>query len=517
MSDSYSMAPVWFVDVCGSATMVVLSFAAVWYARHLRKAQPANAMWTYILWFSAALAVFAVSRSVGHIAKRFLLLLDMPDVWVSLRPYSGAFNTIAFVVVAAITLFFQRVDKINAGILRDKSALEEAGREVMRLNRDLESLVIQRTDELSRSEKKYRRVFEGSMDMIFILDGDARFLDINQAGLTSLGYLTKEEVVDVLDFKTFFVHETDFNAFMNDLRTNGFVRNRECRLRSNGGSELFVLLSTTARIDGQSGITTYEAIAKDVTARLLMEKQLQQADKLASLGQISTGIAHEINNPLGIMLGYTQLLLRDSPSGTQVYEDLRTIEKHARNCKAVVDDLLKFARGTITNKTSIDVNKCVNEVLSLVSHQFELDKISLEISLAPHLPTIVADSEKIKQVFMNLLMNARQAIHGSGAISVATKVDSAEKCVRISIRDTGCGIPDELMDKIFDPFFTTKPVGEGTGLGLSVSYGIVQDHNGRIEAHSQVDQGSIFTVVLPLTTGTAPPTASTSEQSGHST
>ncbi|MBI5570400.1 MAG: PAS domain S-box protein [Desulfomonile tiedjei] len=517
MSDSYSMAPVWFVDVFGAATMVVLSFAAVWYARRLVKAQPTNAMWTYILWFSAALAVFAVSRSVGHIAKRFLLLLDMPDVWVALRPYSGAFNTLAFVVVAAITLFFQRVDKINAGILQDKRALEDAGQEVMRLNRNLESLVRQRTEELSRSEKKYRRVFEGSMDMIFILDGDARFVDINNAGLTSLGYAAKEELVGVLDFRSFFVHEPDYIGLMNELRTNGFVRDRECRLRSNQGSELFVLLSATARTDGQSGITGYEGIAKDLTARLLMEKQLQRADKLASLGQISTGIAHEINNPLGVMLGYTQLLLRENTEGTQVYEDLKIIEKHARNCKTVVDDLLKFARGTRTNKTSIEVNQCVQEVLSLVSHQFELDKITLETDLDPDLPTLVADGEKLKQVIMNLLMNARQAIQGSGSISVATKADPAEQCLRISIRDTGCGIPDELIDKIFDPFFTTKPVGEGTGLGLSVSYGIIQDHNGLIEAHSEVDSGSTFTVVLPVTMGTPPQSVSTSEGPGPST
>jgi len=517
MSDTYPMAPVWFVDVCGSAAMVVLSFAAVWYARRLVKAQPANAMWTYVLWFSAALAGFAVSRSVGHIAKRCLLLLNMPDVWVALRPYSGAVNTLAFVVVAAITLFFQRVDKINWGIRQDKHALEDAGREVMRLNRNLESLVIQRTEELSRSEKKYRRVFEGSMDMIFILDGDARFLDINQAGLTSLGYAAKEDLVGVLDFQSFFVHETDCTRLMNDLRMNGFVRDRECRLRSKDGSELFVLLSSTARNDGQSGITGYEGIAKDVTARLLMEKQLQRADKLASLGQISTGIAHEINNPLGVMLGYTQLLLRENPAGTQNHDDLKIIEKHARNCKTVVDDLLKFARGTRTNKTPIDVNQCVQEVLSLVSHQFELDKITLATGLDPHLPTLVADGEKIKQVFMNLLMNARQAIKKSGTISVATTTDPDKKSVRISIRDTGCGIPDELVDKIFDPFFTTKPVGEGTGLGLSVSYGIIQDHNGRIEAHSEVGRGSTFSVVLPVTTGAPARSASLSEPGGHST
>ena len=161
-------------------------------------------------------------------------------------------------------------------------------------------------------------------------------------------------------------------------------------------------------------------MAKDITARLHMERQLQQADKLASLGQISTGLAHEINNPLGVMLGYTQLLLRDNTPGTQIYDDLKTIEKHARNCKTVVEDLLKFARGTRTTKSSIDVNSCIAEVISLLGHQFELDNITVDTRLDGSLPTLIADGEKLKQVFMNLLMNAKQAISGTGLIQVDT-------------------------------------------------------------------------------------------------
>ena len=228
-----------------------------------------------------------------------------------------------------------------------------------------------------------------------------------------------------------------------------------------------------------------------------MERQLQRADRLASLGQISTGIAHEINNPLGIMLGYTQLLLRDRTPGSQIFDDLKIIEKHALNCKSVVEDLLKFARSSPTRKSSVDVNQCLEDVVSLLAHQLELDGVKLAKDLDRTIPTLVADGEKLKQVFMNLIMNARQAITGTGAISLRTGLDRCPDRVLVSISDTGSGIADQVIDKIFDPFFTTKPVGEGTGLGLSVSYGIIQDHNGRIEVSSRAGIGTTFTVSLP--------------------
>jgi len=496
-TNSFPLAPIWFTDVVGSGLMILLSFLSVWYATRLVKTQPDNVIWTYLLWFSGALAWFAVSRGVGHIAKRVLLLLDMRDVWISLRPYSGANNTLAFVVVASITLYFQRVHRINTATLRDKQALEKAGQEVMHLNRNLESLVVQRTEELSRSEKKYRRVFEGSMDMIFILDDQGRFVDINRAGFTALGYQDRNALIGNARLADLFDSSDDYEQLVRDLQSHGYVTDRQCRLLSTDGSELFILMSATVRKNEDGSTASYEGIAKDITARLHMERQLQQADKLASLGQISTGLAHEINNPLGVMLGFTQLLLRDQPPGTQTHDDLKTIEKHARNCKTVVEDLLKFARGTKTTKSSIDVNDSLLEVVSLLRHQFELDNTRVDTRLDRSLPSLIADAEKLKQVFMNLLMNARQAISGQGVIEVNTRLDDSGRNVLVSISDNGRGIPANHIDKIFDPFFTTKPVGEGTGLGLSVSYGIIQDHDGRIEVDSRPGKGSTFTLVLP--------------------
>jgi two-component system, NtrC family, sensor kinase len=497
MNNPYSMAPVWFTDVIGSSLIVLFAFLAVWYSVKLARVQPSNVMWTYLLWLCVALACFGLSRGVGHIAKRFLVMEDMRDVWINLRPYSGGINSIAFVLVASITLFFQRVQKINTAILDDQKALKKASQEVMHLNRNLESLVRHRTEELGRSEQKYRRVFQGSMDMIFILDDQALFLDVNPAGLATLGY-DRQDLIGKITLRELFSCGQDYENLIQDIRSAGFVKDRECRLLEKSGSEIHVLLSATARKDESGRPASYEGIGKDITARVHMERQLLRADKLASLGQVSTGIAHEINNPLGVMLGYTQLLLRDHPPGTQIHDDLKTIEKHGRNCKAVVEDLLKFARSTRTTKTLVNLNESLTEVTSLLAHQFELDNIVLRTELDGSLPKMVADAEKLKQVFMNLLMNAKQAISGKGQITIATSKEDSGESVQVSVADTGCGIPSDLIDKIFDPFFTTKPVGEGTGLGLSVSYGIIQDHSGRIEVESHPGQGSKFVITLPV-------------------
>ena len=230
-----------------------------------------------------------------------------------------------------------------------------------------------------------------------------------------------------------------------------------------------------------------------------MERQLQQADRLASIGQLASGIAHEINNPLGLILGYTQLMLRDEPEGSERLEDLKIIEKHARACKTVVRDLLNFARSAPSMKGPGHLHTCIREILGVVRHPFELDGVGIETDLDEAMPTMELDEAKIKQVFMNLIMNAKQAIKNKGTIRVTTRFDPKAGAGLLEVRDSGCGIPPEHLSRIFDPFFTTKEPGEGTGLGLSVSYGIVQDHGGEISVESEPGLGSSFTVTLPVT------------------
>jgi signal transduction histidine kinase len=199
-----------------------------------------------------------------------------------------------------------------------------------------------------------------------------------------------------------------------------------------------------------------------------------------------------------MILGYTQLLLRNEPENTQDFQDLKIIEKHARNCKTIVEDLLKFARSAETKKGPLQINDLLQEVISVVEHQFKLDNVTIETKLDASLPALCADGERLKQVFMNLLMNAKQATEGQGEIWIITEQDPLRNVVTVTVADTGSGIPAVISKKIFDPFFTTKPTGGGTGLGLSVSYGIIKDHHGEIDVQSTPGKGSTFTITFPV-------------------
>jgi PAS domain S-box-containing protein len=351
---------------------------------------------------------------------------------------------------------------------------------------------------LQRSEARYRRIFEDSMDMIFIADRDGRLVDVNPAGRTLLAFADRNALSGGVGLGEVIKDPAEAAALLAEVRSQGYVKDRECTLMSHTGGELEVLLSITARKDEMGEIVEFEGIVKDITRRKLMRRQLLQADKLASLGQLSAGVAHEINNPLGLILGYAQLLIRGEPEASEKLDDLRTIEKQVRNCKKIVEDLLNFARRTETLLAEVQVNEALETVIGVIRHQLELANIRVLTEFDPHLPPILGDSQKLKQVFMNLLMNAQQAIGRNGTIQVSTAWDAHREVVQVVVADDGPGIPAGVRGRIFDPFFTTKPTGQGTGLGLSVSYGIIEDHEGEITAGGEEGQGAVFTIRLPL-------------------
>ena len=228
-----------------------------------------------------------------------------------------------------------------------------------------------------------------------------------------------------------------------------------------------------------------------------MEEQLAQADKLASIGELSSGVAHEINNPLGVILGYTQLLLRGESDASERYADLKAIEKHVRSCKTIVEDLLSFSRKSDTEKEVLDIHRIIDDVLTFVQHHSQIEHIAFEKDYSRSVQSLKVDEKKIKQVLINLIMNAIHAVGKKGCIRITTVLSEAEDTLHIRVADDGHGIESRYLNKIFDPFFTTKTTGEGTGLGLSVSYGIVQNHGGHIQVESRPGEGSVFTVVLP--------------------
>jgi two-component system, NtrC family, sensor kinase len=503
---SLPLLPIWIVDLLGSALMILFSFVCVRLARRLRGQDQNNVVWTYLLWVCYGLAGFAVSRSVGHIAKRILLTAGHDEVWEFLQPYSGAINSLMFTVVAAVTLFFERIWWIYQQILADKQALQLAHQNLLFLNRNLEDLVAERTRDLSASERKYRRIFEASQDMILVVAPTGAILDINAAGRKMLAIEEHQAVIEAMVLQDFLQDAAEWAVLQETFREQGFVANGEASMKRRDGTYFDALLSATATLEETSGeMDMIHFLVKDVSQRKAMQRQLLQADKLASIGQLASGIAHEINNPLGMILGYTQLLIRTEPEGTQRHEDLRTIEKHARTCKTIVGDMLSFARSTQTRKELSRLHSVIDEVVNVLQHHFAQDQVAIEKHYDDHVPLLVLDKEKIKQVLMNLLMNAKHAIGKSGAIRLTTHYAPKAQQVLLEVVDSGCGIEPQHLSRIFDPFFTTKATGEGTGLGLSVSYGIVRDHDGDIMVTSEPGKGSIFTVILPVPSNDAEP------------
>jgi signal transduction histidine kinase len=228
-----------------------------------------------------------------------------------------------------------------------------------------------------------------------------------------------------------------------------------------------------------------------------MEQQMAHTDKLVSIGQLSAGVAHEINNPLSIILGYTQLLLRNEDPENQRYGDLKIIEKHVRNCKTIVEDLLNFSRSSETRKEIVRIHDLIDEVIAVFHHRKGSESIEIERNYDFNAPDMYCDEKQIKQVMINLLMNAEHAVGKQGKIGITSRYDDLKENISICIKDNGYGIEKGIQNRIFDPFFTTKPTGEGTGLGLSVSYGIIKNHGGDIHLKSKAGEGAEFTVSLP--------------------
>jgi PAS domain S-box-containing protein len=348
------------------------------------------------------------------------------------------------------------------------------------------------------SERKYRSIFERSQDMILVSTQDGHVLELNPVGYRMLGIGDERDSLRELRFADFFADQSDWQKLLAAIDRQGFAASFEADLRSRDGRKVRALISATPGRESPGSGVTLHFMVKDIEKQRRMREQMAQADKLASIGELSAGIAHEINNPLGIILGYTQLLLRSEDLATERYNDLKTIEKHVRSCKSIVENLLSFARNAPAKMERVDIHEVIDDVLHFVQHHSKLDAVEIVTRYDTSAPGILLDERKIKQVLMNLLMNARHAVGKSGTIEIATRYDRQRNHILLSIADSGHGIEKKNLARIFDPFFTTKPTGEGTGLGLSVSYGIIKSHGGQIHVESTPGKGSVFTVDLPV-------------------
>lgn len=494
----FPFAPILIVDVLGSILMILFSIGCLYSVRQLRSRDPENVIWIYLLWLCIGLTAFSISRSAGHILKQLLYLTGHSALWEPLRPISGAINTFMFILVGSVTLFFERIWIIYRQISRDKQSLQKSHEELLFLNQNLEEMVTERTSALMGSEVKYRRIFESSQDMILVSDTHGTIQEVNPAGYRTFGYDSSNHTLKNRPIQKLFQRKKDWQDINAKLKTDGFVTSAEIDLTHFDGRSIRCLISASSHMAAADQTSAIYYLIKDIEKQQRLREQMAQTEKLASIGELSAGIAHEINNPLGVILGYTQFMLRNEKQSSERKDDLEVIEKQVRHCKSIVENLLDFARHSPPEKEDIHIHDILDDVLAFVKHHTELETITLDAVYDCAIPNFLLDEKKIRQVLINLIMNAMYSIDQKGTISIVTRYDKDRHHALVDVTDTGYGIEKKNIGRIFDPFFTTKPTGEGTGLGLSVSYAIIKNHGGEISVRSKPGKGTTFTIDLPI-------------------
>lgn len=393
---------------------------------------------------------------------------------------------------AVVMIFVLSVLLMNKVIQPYYDALEESLTERVRLEGELrehvdglEHKIKERTSELRASEEKYRNLVENSSDAIFTLDNEDRFTFCNKRAEEITGYTCGELIGK--KFGELIVRKDTIPS--SELSTIC-----ELELLRKDGSKTIVELSMSAMFkDGK--IAGKQCIARDVTKRKEMESRMMQAERLASVGRLAAGVAHQINNPLANISITAQMLLAKKGNSADA-QDLKLIVDQAEAASKITHDLLDFSRAREPRMEMLSVNDEILKVLKLLSSQLSINEIKVEHNLDSALPEISGDVKQLQQVFVNIINNAVEAMPKGGTLKIATQTQDGYVEVRIS--DTGIGIPEKHLGKIFDPFFTTKEVGKGTGLGLSVAHGIVEKHGGSIGVESKLNRGTTFIIKLPI-------------------
>ncbi len=357
----------------------------------------------------------------------------------------------------------------------------------------------QAEEALRQSEERYRTILEEMEDSYFEVDLGGHLTFVNNSTCRSLGY-SREELLG-MSYKNFTAEddiESVFGVFNEVYRTGTPNKGFPWKTVRKDGAQGFAETSVSLLRDGKGDIIGFRGVGRDITMRKKIEEQLILTDRLASIGQLAGGIAHELNNPLTAIIGFSDLLLgRDFP--VDVKEDLETIDQEARRAVNIVKGLLAFAREQIGEKSLVDINTLIQGALQLRSYEQRISNIEVNAQFSPALPQVMGNGTQLQQVFMDIIVNAEHAMletNGRGKITIVT--EQVGDMVRTSITDDGPGISPNMMKQLFTPFFTTRDVGKGTGLGLSICHGIVTEHGGKIYAESESGEGATFVVELPI-------------------
>jgi len=359
--------------------------------------------------------------------------------------------------------------------------------------------------EIRRSEEKYHSIFNNIPNPVFVLDAETmKILDCNDS-VSSVYSLHRREVLNrcFLDF----FEPVDREHYQTQLRTANILN--QVRQITADGKTIYVNVHVSP--SEYLGRAALLVTTSDITKRLMAEQQLIQASKMATLGEMSAGVAHELNQPLSVIKTASNYLLKKARKKEAIDDQILTtmaeeIDSHVDRASKIINHLREFGRKAEVKKEKVQVNEAMTRALEIFRQQLKLREIEVIREFDPDLPLILADANRLEQVFINLLINARDAIEekceredrGKTAKKIHLKTSFQGALVTLEVRDTGTGIPEAIVDKVFEPFFTTKKVGQGTGLGLSISYGIVQDFHGIIKVETREGEGSNFIVQFPV-------------------
>ncbi|MEK7293503.1 MAG: ATP-binding protein [Nitrospirota bacterium] len=350
----------------------------------------------------------------------------------------------------------------------------------------------QRSKEIEATKRYLENLLENANDVIYTLDTEQRFTYVNSK-ISGWGY-QKDDLIGRPYLSL--LSKRHRGRRLKSTLDIGAKQVYEVEVLCKTGETRMVTVSVSPLCDVQGRIHGVLGIARDITETKKLEQQIRNSEKLASVGKLAAGVAHEINNPLGGILNCLYNFRKGALSPARQEEYVASIEDGLRRVQKIVRQLLDFSQQHDPEFSPANINDVVERVLALTEHAVAAQKISLDRQLQRNLPALMVDRHMMEQVVMNLVLNAIQATKEGGVITIRTRAHD-ENC-EVVVEDTGCGIPAHVLPRIFDPFFTTKGTGEGTGLGLSVSLGIVERHGGRILVDSEVGKGSVFTVCLPL-------------------
>jgi len=358
--------------------------------------------------------------------------------------------------------------------------------------------------DIKRQESYLELLVSSSIDAFIATDMKGT-INLFSKGAENIFGCKAEDVLGTPISNYYVMGRDEAKKIMKILYQEGGLQNYETVMIIRNGKKVNMNLSVSLLKNSNGELIGTLGIGKDFTEFKRIERQLQQSEKLATVGELAAGIAHEVGTPLNVILGTAEYLMMEMEGDDPKIEELKIIISQAEHITKLIHQLLNFSRYNKPEFKSIDINSLVRDVLKLTDLQIAKEKIKVLTDLQSDMPTIIGDDNQLQQVLINIIVNALHAMPQGGTLTIANRLDISESStphsnvfIEISISDTGCGIPSKDIPKIFDPFFTTKDIDKGTGLGLTVSHRIVEDHGGTIDVESKVNEGTRFTVKLPI-------------------